>query len=151
MRARLLYTNPVCLLSSFIPRAVRDASVVAAADAAAAAAASDDDGDKDGSGKGGGGRDGGGRKLRSMPAITWTHNVMVLSWMTPINNDGLFMFSLNKKRFSADCLAKAFANNNCSDDDDSDSGGDATTATKFMLCVPCKGMEPIVLHCGRTR
>lgn len=32
-------------------------------------------------------------------------NVMVLSWLAPVNNDGLFVFSINKRRHTTTRLS----------------------------------------------
>lgn len=52
-------------------------------------------------------------------------NVMVLSWLTATNNEGNFMFSLNKNRHTASMLRD-----------------------EFTLSVPVQGMEDIVLAVG---
>ena len=80
--SRLLYTNPVCLLST--------------------------------------------TKTFELPS----RNVMVLSWLTATNNDGLFMFSLNKRRHTASMFLEGHI--------------------KFCLSVPVKGMEPLILDVGKT-
>mmetsp|Transcript_20947 Transcript_20947/g.31036 ORF Transcript_20947/g.31036 Transcript_20947/m.31036 type:complete len:246 (+) Transcript_20947:51-788(+) len=77
--SRLLYTNPVCFLSTF---------------------------------------DGKGKK-----------NAMVLSWLTATNNEGRFMFSLNRRRDTASLLS---------------------TDRDFTLSVPTADMEDIVLNVGKT-
>lgn len=65
-------------------------------------------------------------------------NVMVLSWITATNNEGRFMFSINKRRYSASLLAPYDAHNS-----------DRTvTGIEFALCVPIKGMEQLVLDVG---
>lgn len=56
-------------------------------------------------------------------------NVMVLSWLTATNNEGRFMFSLNRRRHTASLLSK-----------DCD----------FELSVPTLGMEDLVLNVGNT-
>ena len=55
-------------------------------------------------------------------------NVMTISWLTPANNDGLVVFSINKRRYSAECLA---------------------THPLFCLSVPVAGMEGLVLQVGK--
>ena len=57
MRSRILYTNPVCLLTS-----------------------------------------------SSRNEDAWRKNVMTISWLTPINNAGEFVFSMNAKRYSAEAV-----------------------------------------------
>lgn len=54
-------------------------------------------------------------------------NVMVLSWLTATNNNGRFMFSINKRRYSASLLNES---------------------PEFVLSVPVKGMEELVLNVG---
>lgn len=78
-RSRLLYTNPVCFLSTTT-------------------------GDNE-------------------------RNVMTLSWLTSTNNEGRFMFSLNRRRNTASVL---------------------TLGSNFCLSVPVKGMEELVRHVGRA-
>jgi flavin reductase (DIM6/NTAB) family NADH-FMN oxidoreductase RutF len=56
-------------------------------------------------------------------------NVMILSWLTPVDNHGSFMFSINKSRFTTTRLV----------------GG---TSTKFCLSIPTKGMESLLLQIG---
>ena len=80
--SRLLYTNPVCFLTTWGP------------------------GDQ--------GKD--------------RANVMILSWLTPINNLATFCFSINKRRFSAENIH---------------------TCPEFSLSVPTKGMEDLVLAIGK--
>lgn len=75
--SRLLYTNPVCILSS---------------------------------------------KYQEM------NNLMVISWITPINNSGDFILSLNKKRYSSSLVLKSL---------------------NFILNVPIQGMENILLEIGK--
>ncbi len=53
-------------------------------------------------------------------------NVMVLSWLTPTNNQGHFMFSIHKSRYSASLLAPA--KKSCGDVQDSES----TDFTKIL-------------------
>jgi len=61
MHSRLLYTNPVCMLTTVVPPA-----------------------------------------LRSVEGQRW--NVMTISWLTATNNDGGLCLSINRRRFSAECL-----------------------------------------------
>ncbi|KAL3801138.1 hypothetical protein ACHAW5_011086 [Stephanodiscus triporus] len=56
------------------------------------------------------------------------NNVMVLSWLTPTNNQGRFIFSINKSRYSASLLRQA--------------------GIEFTLSVPVRGMEQIILDVG---
>ena len=53
------------------------------------------------------------------------YNVMILSWLTATNNEGSFMFSLNKHRHTASILKD-----------------------EFTLSVPVEGMEDLVLNTG---
>ena len=57
-----------------------------------------------------------------------SHNVMVISWLSPVNNEGTVMLSMNKRRFSAVCLE---------------------SRPEFVLSVPVAGMEPLVLQVGK--
>ena len=91
--SRLLYTNPVCFLST--SRTFEDGN----------------NGSKDDDDVGGASR-----------------NVMVLSWLTATNNEGRFMFSLNRHRHTASILREG---------------------CEFVLSVPTKGMEELVLSVGR--
>jgi len=54
-------------------------------------------------------------------------NVMVLSWLTATNNDGQFMFSLNKRRHTASILHEG---------------------ALFTLSIPVQGMEELVRNVG---
>lgn len=55
-------------------------------------------------------------------------NVMVVSWLTAVNNNGQVLLSINKRRHTARCLA---------------------CHPTFVLCVPVAGMEPRVLSVGK--
>ena len=77
-------------------------------------------------------------------------DVMVLSWLTATNNDGRFMFSIHKSRYSTSLLAPPI-------DDDTDrtrshAQKDTTNnfqvEIEFTLSVPIKGMEQMVLDVG---
>ena len=63
-------------------------------------------------------------KRETFPA-DFDSNVMVLSWLTATNNEGSFMFSINKNRHSSNCLSEG-----------------------FILSVPVQGMEDMVLGVG---
>ena len=52
---------------------------------------------------------------------------MTITWLTPVNNFGRFVFSMNKKRYSCGLLQQG---------------------KKFTLNVPIKGMEKLVLGIG---
>jgi len=54
-------------------------------------------------------------------------NVMTITWLTPCDNKGLFVMSLNKNRFSAKLLKESRA---------------------FVLSIPVAGMEELVLTIG---
>ena len=73
-------------------------------------------------------------------------NVMVLSWLTATNNEGKFMFSVHKSRYSASLLAPLTVNdvesNNCNHTNNFQVG------IEFILSVPIKGMEQVVLDVG---
>jgi len=62
--------------------------------------------------------------------ICYQSNVMVISWLTAINNDGHFVMSINRRRHSAKYMA--------------------TVGREFCLCVPVAGMEPLILAVGGT-
>lgn len=55
-------------------------------------------------------------------------NVMTISWLTPVNNDGLVALSMNKGRYSYECLR---------------------ACPFFVLSVPVSGMESLVLNVGK--
>lgn len=93
--SRLLYTNPVCFLST------------------AASGETDNVSDADDE-----------SKQRQRPA---RRNVMVLSWLTPTNNNGRFMFSLNRHRYTASRLREG---------------------SIFVLSIPVEGMEDLVRSVG---
>lgn len=101
--SRLLYPNPVCFLTiggaSSFESGSRDRSP--GEDAAPAAA---------------------------VTTIATAKNAMVLSWLTPTNNEGRFMFSINRRRHTASLLVP---------------GG-----SSFVLSVPVKGMEQLILDVG---
>ena len=77
LRSRLLYTNPVCLLST-LPGLVRTSSTGGSSPAPTKAAASDE----------------------SM----FRPNVMTISWLTALDNRGTFVMSMNQNRHSARLL-----------------------------------------------
>ncbi len=58
-------------------------------------------------------------------------NVMVVSWLTPTNNDGRFMMSINKNRHTSRILL-------------------SSSKQEFVLSVPIAGMEILVLNVGKT-
>ena len=69
-------------------------------------------------------------------------NVMVLSWLTATNNEGKFMFSIHKSRYSASSLAPLTHDDNCNHTNNFQVG------IEFTLSVPIKGMEQMVLDVG---
>jgi flavin reductase (DIM6/NTAB) family NADH-FMN oxidoreductase RutF len=110
--SRLLYTNPVCFLCT----SSRSCSV--------------DDGDE--------------TKIPPPTTLPVTgnaaedptkdrsaasQNVMVLSWLTATNNNGRFMFSLNRRRHSSTLLKSSLS-------------------SEFTLSVPVQGMEELVRSVG---
>ena len=73
-------------------------------------------------------------------------NVMVLSWLTATNNEGSFMFSIHKSRYSALILTPPTV-----DDIESDNcnyTNNFQVGIEFILSVPIKGMEQMVLDVG---
>jgi hypothetical protein len=112
--SRLLYTNPVCLLCTVDFGKIASDTTVLDADSIIEAIPSDD--------------------TSSTPNTPAKQNVMVLSWLTPTNNEGRFLFSINKSRYSASFLAP----------DD----GSRNFGVEFSLCIPVKGMEDLVLNVG---
>lgn len=56
-------------------------------------------------------------------------NVMSVTWLSATNNSGKFMMSINSKRYTASLLTKE---------------------RRFVLSVPVKGMEQLVLNVGKT-
>ena len=100
--SRLLYCNPVCILT------MRDTNVMHA--------------------------------TKSIKGIDerQLYNAMTISWLTPINNHGLFVCSMNSRRYTASLLAETKA------------GFDAENnhASKFVLSVPTKRLEDLVLKIG---
>lgn len=115
--SRILYTNPVCFLGTRHQESIEEQN--------AKCASSNDAGIK-------------GKQNETNPVQTLQssiHNVMVLSWITATNNNGRFMFSINRRRHTAALLndmmqVKGYAN--------------------FTLSVPVSGMEDLVLNVGST-
>lgn len=68
--------------------------------------------------------DGGGTQDR------YQANAMTISWLTATDNEGRFVMSLNKRRYSAKYMEKS--------------------GREFCLCVPVAGMETLVLAIGGT-
>ena len=94
-------------------------------------------------------------------------NVMVLSWLTPTNNEGRFMFSINKSRYSALLLVPSLsditittADERCSkkrsySKTETDTKGGSNiyannyqVGIEFALSIPVQGMEQMVLDIG---
>jgi flavin reductase (DIM6/NTAB) family NADH-FMN oxidoreductase RutF len=65
--------------------------------------------------------------------VVGRHNAMVLSWLTPMNNTGGFVMSLNRRRHSVSMLQQS-------------DGEEAL----FTLSVPIHGMEELVRLVGST-
>jgi flavin reductase (DIM6/NTAB) family NADH-FMN oxidoreductase RutF len=61
----------------------------------------------------------------------YQENVMTISWLTAINNDGCFVMSLNRRRDTSRYM-------------------EVGTGRDFCLCVPTAGMESLVLAVGGT-
>jgi len=75
-------------------------------------------------------------------------NVMVLSWITPTNNRGRFMFSINRNRYSASLLAPIVAQTASETNIWNEHRENFITGVVFALSVPVKGMEELVLNVG---
>lgn len=58
---------------------------------------------------------------------TLQRNVMTISWLSPVDNDGVFMASINQRRHTVAFLRRC---------------------PNFVLSVPVSGMEPLVLAIG---
>jgi flavin reductase (DIM6/NTAB) family NADH-FMN oxidoreductase RutF len=112
--SRLLYTNPVCFLctsSSGCGSADDDANGDKSPSTTTLPATSNATQDP----------------TKSRPAAS--QNVMVLSWLTATNNNGRFMFSLNRRRHSSTLLK-------------------SSSSSEFTLSVPVQGMEELVRSVG---
>ena len=87
-------------------------------------------------------------------------NVMTISWLAPIDNDGHFMCSINEKRHTLALLraampppraARTDAVDAAADTAAPDDGDDALPAkATFTLSIPTKDMEQTVLRIGRS-
>lgn len=119
--SRLLYTNPVCLLST-----VADISNEPSGDQVTIKKCN-----RDGAAS---------EKNEPSTHINLQRNVMVLSWLTATNNSGRFLFSINKSRYSTELLAPQRSG-------DIDSCAHKT-GVEFSLSVPVKGMEELVKDVG---
>jgi hypothetical protein len=111
--SRILYPNPVCFLStskrtdqSYISSSSSSSSSLTQSNRPAAAAFSSSatspplTGEEDE-------RDCTSSRPRDHVDEGAANNIMVLSWVTPTNNQGRFVFSINKSRYSASLLAPA--------------------------------------------
>ena len=68
--------------------------------------------------------------ILSTPAgETWKANVMTMSWLTPIDNEGHIVFSMNRSRYSANSVVK--------------------NRSHFVLSVPVSGMEETLKQIGK--
>ena len=115
--SRLLYTNPVCFLTTTTTTSPSTTSTETNAN--------DNDNEN------------------HQQKILYPHkNVMVVSWLSPTNNNGRFMMSINKRRHTSTVLLDSYtaakANN------------DYNSTAKFVLSVPVAGMEELVLNVGKV-
>ena len=115
--SRLLYPNPVCFLST-VPLSTSVSSKTAVTEMENCHRSND-------------------RRMQQHAG-----NVMVLSWLTPTNNSGRFVFSVNKSRYTTSLLAPPSAPRE-----------DIVkhffqTGIEFLLSVPTQGMEQIILDTG---
>jgi flavin reductase (DIM6/NTAB) family NADH-FMN oxidoreductase RutF len=95
MMCRLLYPNPVCLLTVYDPQTTETEATTTTAIT-------------------------NNRRHHLM-------NVMTITWLTPIDNSGLFVCSINKKRYTAELL---------------------NVSSVFVLNVPTRDMEHTILRIG---
>lgn len=90
----------------------------------------------------------------SMSTSCAKDNVMVLSWLTATNNEGRFIFSIHKSRYSASLLAPPTVDNTdrIRSEKDTDNNCNHTNnfqvGIEFTLSVPIKGLEQVVLDVG---
>eukprot|EP00581_Thalassiosira_minuscula_P002173 CAMPEP_0183743036 /NCGR_PEP_ID=MMETSP0737-20130205/65010_1 /TAXON_ID=385413 /ORGANISM="Thalassiosira miniscula, Strain CCMP1093" /LENGTH=611 /DNA_ID=CAMNT_0025978639 /DNA_START=289 /DNA_END=2124 /DNA_ORIENTATION=+ len=80
-------------------------------------------------------------------------NVMALSWVTPTNNHGRFMFSMNKSRYTMNALCPNKSSNEKNNNNDgggssSGSGNSYQTNIEFTLSIPIRGMEQLTREVG---
>jgi len=76
-------------------------------------------------------------------------NVMVLSWLTATNNEGRFMFSIHKSRYSALILTSSPTDDNRESNNCNHTNNfQFQVGIEFTLSVPIKGMEQMVLDVG---
>ena len=90
MMCRLLYPNPVCLLTVYDPRTTNT-------------------------------------KYQQDAHHRHLMNVMTITWLTPIDNSGTFVCSINKKRYTSELL---------------------NVSSIFVLNIPTRDMEPTILRIG---
>ena len=121
--SRLLYTNPVCFLATSSSQPSQSA---------------DRDSDRKESAQ---------NYDPKIPHNDIKRNVMVLSWLTASNNNGRFLFSIHKTRYSAQLLTRRRALDE-SDESSGSSNGTYESGNEFSLSVPVKGMEEIVKDVG---
>jgi len=153
--SRLLYTNPVCLLTTSVPPEphtsqptpsaapeISDAASVpplagaqkVAASPSSSSAAADAVDVASASAIGPAIPPQPATFIRSLPR----RNVMTISWLTPTSNHGEFVCSMHAGRYSAQLLAHSAA---------AAGGADFVGAT-FVLSVPVAGMEQLVKSIG---
>ncbi|KAL3910454.1 MAG: hypothetical protein SGARI_002117 [Bacillariaceae sp.] len=81
-------------------------------------------------------------------------NVMVVSWLTPTNNHGQFLMTLNKRRCTAQGLVKAATTASHSRRATTEAAREtvdtSTSKAQFTLSVPVAGMEHLILAVGGT-
>lgn len=124
LKSRILYCNPVCLLTTVVPRAVREKAV---ATAVASPSQGKDPSDEDEVKADANAATADAGSLVQLAEGGSRRNVMVLSWLTPVNNEGAFVCAVHKRRFSAECLQ---------------------LRGHFALSVPVQGMEALILKVG---
>jgi len=117
--SRLLYTNPVCFLATTSSQPFKNTDRGNCGKASPAS-----------------------KKYDPSTHNDIKRNVMVLSWLTATNNEGHFLFSIHKSRYSSQLLLAPRGVDGSSD------GGSNYIGVEFSLSVPVKGMEEIVLDVG---
>merc|ERR1712224_394045 len=65
---------------------------------------------------------------------------MTISWLCPVNNQGLFTFSINEKRHTAARLHAAY--------EEGEAEGEMSSGAEFVLNVAVEGMEKTLLGIG---
>ncbi|GKY91775.1 hypothetical protein MPSEU_000149200 [Mayamaea pseudoterrestris] len=115
--SRLLYPNPVCFLGTTTPPCCQSSRAIPPC-------VNDEINDQ----------------VVNSKDISQIRNVMVLSWLTPTNNHGRFVFSMNKHRHSASILYDSFSAFKQIQQQQ--------PVTRFSLSVPVKKMEELVLAVG---